>query len=150
MSPTFACPHARRAAGFTLIEIMIVVALIAILTAVAVPSYREYVLRGQIPEATANLATMQVQLEQYFQDRRTYVGAPACAPSETRSRYFDFGCAGTETATVFTLTATGKGSMAGFRYSVNQANQRVTLAMPTGWTLPNPNTCWATRKSGQC
>lgn len=139
-----------RSAGFTLIEIMIVVGIVAILAAVAVPAYREYVLRGQIPEATSRLATRQVQLEQWFQDRRTYVGAPQCADDTTTSQFFNFSCNGTNTAIAYVLTATGKGSMTGFTYTVNQANVRTTPGLPAGWTLPNPNTCWATRKSGQC
>lgn len=140
----------RRQAGFTLIEIMVVVAVVAILASVAVPSYREYVLRGQIPEATAHLATSQVRLEQFFQDNRTYVGAPACANDTTTSRFFDFTCNDTATAVGYTLTATGKGSMANFGFTINQANRRTTTGVPTGWTMPDPATCWTTRKSGQC
>ena len=74
--------------GFTLIEVMITVAVVAILAAVALPQYRDYVTRGRIPEATSRLATLQVQAEQYFQDNRTYVGAPACATDSATSKYF--------------------------------------------------------------
>ena len=63
-----------RQLGFTLIEVMIVVAIVAILSMVAYPAYTDYVIRGNIPVATAGLATKQVQMEQFFQDRRTYVG----------------------------------------------------------------------------
>ena len=141
------------ARGFTLIEIMIVVAMVAILTAVAVPAYTEYSIRGRIPEATSGLATKQVQLEQWFQDNRTYLGSDANANSpcfnDTRNRHFDFSCQNL-TATTYTLRAVGKDSMLGFTFDVNQANQRTTAAVPAGWTQPAPNNCWLQRKGGQC
>lgn len=61
----------RADGGFTLIEVMIAVAVVAILAAPALPSYRDYVTRGNIPEATSRLLTKQVQMEQWFQDNRT-------------------------------------------------------------------------------
>ena len=150
MLPTPAIPLRRAQSGFTLIEIMIVVALVAVLASVAAPVYREYTIRGQIPEGTARLATRQVQLEQFFQDNRTYIDAPACDPNVIDSRLFDFSCNDTATAAGYTLTATGKGSMAGFRFSIDQANRRSTVEVPAGWTLPDPNRCWVSRKNGEC
>jgi type IV pilus assembly protein PilE len=139
--------------GFTLIEIMIVVAIAAILTAVAVPAYNEYSVRGRIPDATSGLATKQVQLEQWFQDNRTYLGSDGninlpCF-NDTRNRNFDFSCANL-TATTFTLNAVGKGSMAGFTFTVDQANVRTTAAVPAGWAQPAPNNCWVAKKGGVC
>ena len=65
-------PTARTARGFTLIEVMITVAIVAILAVVALPSYREYVVRGQLANATNGLATIRAQMERHFQDNRTY------------------------------------------------------------------------------
>lgn len=139
----------RRAAGFTLIEVLITIVIVSILSAVAIPSYRDYVIRGNIPEATSRLATKQVQMEQWFQDNRTYVGGTACTNDTTSSKYFDFSCAGV-TATAFTITAAGKASMSGFSYTINQTGAKTTSAVPTGWSSPSPNTCWAVKKGGTC
>ena len=143
----------RAMSGFTLIEMMIVVAIIGILAAVALPSYRDYVTRGKIPDATSGLASKRVQLEQYFQDNRTYAGAIAagqpCANDTTSSKYFDFSCTAADALT-FTIQAVGKGSMAGFSYSIDQLNAKTTAAVPAGWTLPAPNDCWITKKGGAC
>ena len=52
--------------GFTLIEVMITVAVIAILAAVALPNYVEYVTRSRLVEAKTNLSDMRTRLEQYY------------------------------------------------------------------------------------
>ena len=139
--------------GFTLIELLVVVTIVAILAAIAVPSYTAYVVRGKIPDATSNLAAKRVQMEQYFQDNRTYVGAPACpyppaTPDTSTSRYFTFSCATAPTTVTYTLQAVGTGSMAGFIYSLDQNNNKVTVAAPPGWTTSA--TCWVTKKDGTC
>lgn len=139
----------RQSLGFTLIELLITIVIASILAAVAIPSYREYVIRGNIPEATSRLATKQVQMEQFFQDNRTYVSGTGCTSDTTSSKYFNFSCSGV-TATGFTLTATGKASMTGFSYTINQTGAKTTAAVPTGWTTPSPNTCWAVKKAGTC
>jgi type IV pilus assembly protein PilE len=140
--------HSIAVRGFTLIEVMITVAIIAILASVAVPQYKDYVTRGRIPDATSALSTKQVQLEQYFQDNRTYANAPACASDTTTSANFTFSCGGTNSATGYTLTATGRNTMAGFTYTVTQSGAKATTAVPSGWTT-NAN-CWVTKKGGVC
>ena len=138
----------RKNKGFTLIEVMIVVVIIGILAAVAIPNYSEYVTRSRVPEAISGLSDMRVRMEQYFQDNRTYVGAPACADDTTTSQFFDFSCGATESLTAFTLTATGKESMTNFTYSVDQAGVRRSAITASGWAATA--TCWVTKKGGAC
>lgn len=142
----------NKFAGFTLIELMVVVAIVGILTAVAMPAYQDYVIRGKIPDATSGLATKRIQMEQFFQDNRTYVGSDVapfpCANDVTTSQHFNFSCAAAPTAAVYTLQAVGKASMAGFTYTVNQNNVKTSTITKTGWT--GNASCWVTKKGGQC
>lgn len=136
--------------GFTLLELMVVVAIVGILAAVALPAYTDYVKRGRIPQATNNLASMRVKLEQYFQDNRTYVGACAAgtvAPLPAADN-FTYTCP-TLSATAFTVQAQGSGTMAGFTYTINESNAKVTTDVPSGWGTA-PISCWVTKKGGVC
>ncbi len=140
-----------RSRGFTLIELMITVAIIAILAAIAIPSYAEYVRRGRITEAISALSGMRVKMEQYFQDNRTYAGACAAgtvAPAPADTTNFTYACGGLG-ATAYTVTATGQGGLAGFAYSIDQSNVRSTvMAAPSTW--PSNATCWVLKKDGSC
>ncbi len=145
-----------KQSGFTLIEIMIVVAIVGILAAIALPSYTDYVRRGRIPEATNGLSSMSVRLEQYFQDRRTYVGACAAAGTGTvadlvlNTTNFTFSCDPEPTATTYTVTATGVGPMAGFTFTINQIGGRATTAVPSDIGWDSNAECWVTAKGGVC
>ncbi|HIV73168.1 MAG TPA: prepilin-type N-terminal cleavage/methylation domain-containing protein [Candidatus Aquabacterium excrementipullorum] len=135
--------------GFTLIEVMIVVVIIGILASIAMPAYTDYLRRGRISEATSTLAGNRVKMEQWFQDARTYADNGACHVADSTSgKYFDFTCTGA-TASAYKLTATGKGAMANFIYTVDQADARTTkIDGVSGWT--GSTTCWITAKGGIC
>lgn len=125
--------------GFTLVELMIVIAIIGIIASIALPSYQDYVSRARVTEATSNLADMRIQMEQFFQDKRFYTGGP-CAAAD--AKFFGYVCV-TPTPTTFTITATGTGPMAGYVYTVNHANSKsTTIAGNTS------SGCWTASKNG--
>jgi type IV pilus assembly protein PilE len=140
---------AGNARGFTLIELMIVVVVVGILGAIAMPSYRDYVTRARIPDATSNLAAKRVRMEQWFQDSHVYAGIPECASTDTTSsRFFSFDCP-VLSATAFTLRATGTGPMAGFQYTVDQSNTKASTITAAGWASSSTS-CWITNVGGAC
>lgn len=145
-----------RQKAFTLVEVLVVVVIIGILTAIAVPNYTDYLTRSRITQATSGLSEKRMRMEQFFQDNHTYyqaggggvpaISSPVCADDTTSSSYFDFSCPN-PTATTYTLKAIGKSSMTGFTYTIDQANVKTTTA-PAAWG--NSNNCWITSKGGGC
>jgi type IV pilus assembly protein PilE len=145
----------RSSRGFTLIELMIVVAIVAILTTIAYPNYRDYVIRGQLVDATTALAALRANMERYFQDNRAYTiaGFPSpCAAPQTpyTAGKFTITCP-TLTATTFTAQAQGTaGDLAGFTYTVDQANTQQTTVThpPAPGSFQSCGTAWVTKTGG--
>src|SRR5512139_1365087 len=135
--------NSRRDSGFTLMELLTAMAVIGILAAIAIPSYRDYVRRGQVEEATAVLSQSRVTFEQYFLDNRTFTGADTTiCPANTD--HFVFTCAVNGGGSRYLLTATGAGTLSTFVYTLNEANQRSTTS-PWG-----NGACWVMKKGQAC
>ena len=77
--------HAQK--GFTLIELMIVVAIIGILAAIAIPQYQDYIARSQVNRVMAESGSLKTSIEDCILNGRTVVGAGAgqCDPGATGS-----------------------------------------------------------------
>ena len=148
-----------RQAGFTLLEVMITVAIVGVLAAIALPSYNYYITRSKIIDGTVKLGNFRNQQEKWFLDNRTYQAVPAVGtacgvanPPTYGNDAFTITCTA-NTATTYFILATGiaaKG-MTGFQYRVDQTNAKTTVSLPGGWTYPTPtNDCYAIRKEGTC
>ena len=130
--------HSREA-GFTLIELMIVVAIVAILAAVAYPSYKEYIAKGRRAEMKTVLLSAQQWMERFYTENYRYdkdstdadVALPAhLAASPAQGKVYDIAL-GTEgdktTRDTFVLKATPTGAMSGDKcgtYSVDQYGRK--------------------------
>ena len=147
--------HPDRHAGFSLIELMITVAIVGILAMIALPSYSEYIQRSKIVDGTAKLGDFRTQMEKWFLDNRTYlnVAGTACGvadPALSGSDVFQLTCpAGTATATTYVLQADGLAAkgMGSFVYRVNQLGAKSSSG-PAGYFTAAD--CWAIRKDGTC
>ncbi len=130
----------RHSRGFSLIELMTAIAVIGLLLAIAVPTYRDHLRRGAVEAGLAEMSRGQVALEQYFLDNHQYSGA-TCPTGTDR---FALTCTlGTDT---YKITATGSGNVAGFKYTINQAGVRTTESGDWGTNT----SCWIIRKGGTC
>ena len=122
--------QAGTQSGFTLIEVMIVVAIIGILVSIAYPSYQQYIIRSNRADAQAYLLDLAQRQQQYLMDVRTYAGSEG-ELSATKPRTVDTNYSITfETANsppTFTITAspqsgiqTGDGDI-----SIDQAGNKI-------------------------
>lgn len=136
----------KKQCGFTLIEIMIVIAIISILAAIAMPNYTAYVMKSRIQQALAPLGAGHTLMEQFFQDNTTYVSGCARVTGQGNSESFTITCV--DAATTFTITATGQGQMTGFEFTINQAGVK-TATLGTAWGGGSYN-CWISSKGGAC
>lgn len=138
----------RRNDGFTLIELLITVAIVGILTAVALPSYQEHVMRGRLTEAFSSLSTVQPNAEQFWSNNRSFQNFDTTSnvfPRATANFTYALSSA---SVSAYTVTATGIGQAAGFVFTINQTGDRATTSVPSGWT--SNASCWVDHKGGQC
>ena len=124
---------------------MIVVAIVGILAAAALPLYNDYVRRARIVEATSALADARTRMERHFLDNRTYVGG--CQDWSTKS--FKIGCDGAASATTYSLKAEGAADGMSRLRVHGQPGQRPDLEGP-GRDWGSSSSCWITRKGGEC
>ncbi|MFA5684609.1 MAG: type IV pilin protein [Lysobacteraceae bacterium] len=122
--------------GFTIIELMIVVAILAILTAIAVPAYNDQVRKARRADGKAVGMEMVQALERFHTANNTYVGfggTPINSPATGTAFYVV--TAGSLTATAYTVTMTPQGGQT--------ADTCGTMTITsTGARTPSTAGCW--------
>ena len=111
--------------GFTLIELMIVVAIIGILAAIAIPAYQDYTVRSKVTEAVAGMSAAKVAISEYYQSQGAMPTGAGTAgiTTDIGSKYLNSVTYANTGATVGTLTAKISGNLGG----ATGANETVKL-----------------------
>lgn len=151
----------KKHLGFTLIELMITIAIISILASVALPSYSEYVARSRRADAKAVLLEGVQFMERIYTERGAYnksstgavktalvdIGFPTAlttAPKDGSTSYYTIGLSGNLTSDSFVLQATPSGAQAndkcGSLTLSNTGNKDIT-GKPSGSTMTKDD-CW--------
>lgn len=135
-----------RPSGFTLVELMITVVIIAILSAIALPSYQQYIKRANIKAAQTDLISLGLVFENYYQRNLSYpaldysttnalTGAfPLWSPSKVDT--FNFSSTDVDSGKGYVLTATAKdrSNLKGCVLTVDNTNQQTATIICNGST----------------
>ena len=138
-----------RRRGFTLIELMIVIAVVAVLAALAYPSYSEYIERGRRKDATAVALEAQQFAERFFTENRTYVGANTAMPTsfsksprEGTKVWYNISLTGTAAnAYTVTIAPNSWSPKACGTMTINQLGTR-TASIPAAATADDVSNCF--------
>ena len=130
--------------GFTLIELMVVLVVAAILSAVAFPSYQSQVAKGRRADGKQALVELAQRLERFYTERGTYAGATlgggGLYPAVASGGYYSLAIT-SQSADGFTLTATPRGNQDGDACSALGYNHLGDRSVGAGATL-SLDQCW--------
>lgn len=150
-------PHAAGLAlkpnGFTLIELMITVAIVGILASIAYPSYMSQVRKSRRSDAVQALSQLEQAQERWRANNATYASdsppnsqlttawpAGLGIPSDTSGGYYTLAITGTPTGTAYTATATAKTG----KSQASDTNCTIlTVTITNGTATNTPTSCWS-------
>ena len=136
--------------GFTLMEVMVVIVVVAILTAIALPSYESYMLRTRRATASACLLELAQFMERFYtvnlQYNNNLAGAPVALPTlqcqSDLNAYYTFSFDGAVAARAYAIRAVPQGNQSNDTCAtlrLNQAGEKSIVGAPAGVTVAQ---CW--------
>ena len=124
-------PRPRKHRGFTRVEMVVTVAVVGVLTSLALPSYGNSVRRGRTVEARTELAAFGLRMEHAYRDGNVY-GKEYCAITLPTGPHFVFTCTLLNDGQNFRGNATGRNQMAGYAYAIDDQGRVTAEATPKG------------------
>ncbi len=109
--------------GFTMIEVLVVMAIVAILTTVAIPIYTSYINKSKTANGQEAISNVMLTLEQSYQDNRTYPVNQAISDGQNYFNY-NYTQSGNPTGQAYYITATGNGVLASDYIAANNSDVR--------------------------
>jgi type IV pilus assembly protein PilA len=128
--------------GFTLIELMIVVAIIGILAAIAIPNFLRFQLKSKSSEGKVNIAAIRTAEESYIAEFGVYVGAPASPSGTVQTNKVPFVDAGGTAAASFNTLGWAPEGQVFFQYAVNMSGSAYTISAQADIDANSSNQSW--------
>ncbi len=128
---------------------MVTIAIVGILSAIAVPAYRSYLDRTYIAEAFNVLSGDQIQMQQYFQDNGTYANGTACAVAMANTTHFTISCALNGSGFIIKATSAAVDglSVGEYVFTIDDANNQQTTSFQS---ISVSAQCWLLKSGTSC
>src|SRR5512147_2942115 len=125
--------------GFTLIELMIVVAIIGILAAVAIPAYQDYIARAQVSEAVSLTAGGKTPLAEYFNDKGVWPAAASDVIGNLSGKYVSTITLAGATGTTGTISVEARIKDSGVNSAITTGTLILTSPDGKQWSCTSGN-----------